>query len=172
MCQSRNEVACGCVLKASKSNGSWSSGILSRNGARRVRFILRGRKIKPSGDSTISSWSPGCAPNASSTRAGNVTCRFDVILTSMFSFLTLMLFQVRLHSQSTGRSDGTVFFSPSAPVSGTGTGSLIPLPSRERGFSRLFCLVVCPTIHLWIDESPITLCQRVRLQRGFPPTRE
>ena len=61
-------------------------------------YLARPQK-KPSGDSTISSWSPGCAPNASSTCAGNVTCRFDVILTSMFSFLTLMLFQVRLHSQ-------------------------------------------------------------------------
>ena len=25
-------------------------------------------------------------------------------------------------------------------------------------------------VALWIDESLITLCQRVRLQRGFPPT--
>ena len=31
-----------------------------------------------------------------------------------------------------------------------------------------FGLVVClfPAPHLWIDESPITLCQRARLQRG------
>ena len=29
-------------------------------------------------------------------------------------------------------------------MSGTGTGSLIPLPSRERGFCRLVCLVVVP----------------------------
>ena len=39
---------------------------------------------------------------------------------------------------------------------------LIPLPSRERGY--MVDLACCrPT--LWIDESPITLCQRVRLQR-------
>ena len=35
-----------------------------------------------------------------------------------------------------GRVDFTL-----APMSGTGTG-FDPLPSRERGFSRLFCLVV------------------------------
>ena len=43
---------------------------------------------------------------------------------------------------------------------------LIPLPSRERGIGGcvgLFTRVALPP--LWIDESPITLCQRVRLQR-------
>ena len=31
--------------------------------------------------------------------------------------------------------------------------------------SVVCCLVVCLALPLWIDESPITLCQRVRLQR-------
>ena len=39
------------------------------------------------------------------------------------------------------------------PVSGTGTGSLIPLPSRERGIGWVFCLVVSPAPHLWIADQ-------------------
>ena len=37
----------------------------------------------------------------------------------------------------------------SDPVSSTGTGSLIPLPSRERG-NWLVILSCCPALHLWI----------------------
>ena len=36
-------------------------------------------------------------------------------------------------------------YSPSDPVSSTGTGSLIPLPSRERGFGCIV-LIVLPTL--------------------------
>ena len=51
------------------------------------------------------------------------------------------------------------------PVSGTGTG-FDTLSSRERGILAVVLACVAPPPHLWIDESPITLCQRVRLQRG------
>ena len=57
-------------------------------------------------------------------------------------------------------------FHPLLPVSGTGTG-FGPPPSREMGIPSvgvvLFTRVTLPP--LWIDESPITLCQRVRFQR-------
>src|SRR5258706_7451005 len=39
--------------------------------------------MNPSGRSTSSRRSPGLAPRASSTRAGKVTCRFDVIFTNI-----------------------------------------------------------------------------------------
>ena len=79
-------------------------------------------------------------------------------------------------------------FHPLLPVSGTGTGfdsfpikgegdwlgvlDLFTLtfdssPIKGEGeFGGCVGLVVCPAPHLWIDESLITLCQRVRLQRG------
>ena len=37
-------------------------------------------------------------------------------------------------------------------MSGTGTG-FGPLPSRERGYWRLFWLVVSPAPHLWIADQ-------------------
>ena len=57
-------------------------------------------------------------------------------------------------------------------------------PIKGEGDSVGWFFLVSPTLHLWIDESLIMLCQRVRFQRGRtsffiilvpmngPPTRE
>ena len=87
--------------------------------------------------------------------------------------------------------DGGVSFSPSDPVSSTGAGlsSLIKGEGIDAIVSRCgYCLKASMmgrrATTLWINESSITLCQRVRFQRrgtlflivlvpmNGPPTRE
>ncbi len=82
-CQSRRAGSCLCDRNDARSKGQSPFFSLPRSGARRSRWTLWGRSRKPSEPSTNSIRSPGPTPRASSTRAGNVTWRFEVILTIM-----------------------------------------------------------------------------------------
>ena len=68
------------------------------------------------------------------------------------------------------RNDVTMLwhcFHPLIPCQGLGHPHPSPLPSRERGILAVVLSCCCPAHPaLRIDESLITLCQRVRLQRG------